>query len=318
MPAYTVQLEVDVPATGSPGVSVRAVQPAAGGAMPSLDQLLSLYTEVGEHERHYSNVRMAATSLLFTIAVAAIAGFLPRIFASDGLREWAYYVSLPVFFLVASIAVNWHYARISAGARALERHIENLMSLAAQGIIYPLIRPDALFLRIFERLQRGATKAPLAAPAAPASTQDHIRHFEDSITGGHRVRSTVLDTPFWLVAGVSAALLGLLVLFALRPLPGPAAPGPDPALQRIVERLDAAASQRMDRIEAELVRLQAAPPAPPPLVVLEAGSQASLDSIAASLRSLSVALASLPPPQPVVTRAPPPPPRRNPSRPGAR
>jgi hypothetical protein len=73
MPLYDVALQIDVVPGTDPTVVVRGVN-AAGGTSPTTEELLTLYQEVGEHERHYSNIRMTATALLFTIAVLAIGG----------------------------------------------------------------------------------------------------------------------------------------------------------------------------------------------------------------------------------------------------
>jgi hypothetical protein len=144
MPLYDVALQIDVVPGTDPTVVVRGVN-AAGGTSPTTEELLTLYQEVGEHERHYSNIRMTATALLFTIAVLAIGGVYDKLIAARGIGL-LYFCAAPVVFILFSLVVNWYYSIISVNARRLEQHLENLLRLQLDGTPHGVTQPDALFL----------------------------------------------------------------------------------------------------------------------------------------------------------------------------
>ena len=72
MPLFDVALQINVEPKTDPTVVVRGVT-AAEKPTPTTEELLTLYQEVGEHERHYSNIRMTATALLVLRCLAWVA-----------------------------------------------------------------------------------------------------------------------------------------------------------------------------------------------------------------------------------------------------
>jgi hypothetical protein len=212
MPTYQLSIELDAGAPHGLAIVSHSLTPAAPAHTAlTLDQLISLYTQVGEHERHYSTIRMAATSLLFTIAVAAVAGVYDKMLFAATIGELATYATAPVLFLGFSLIVNIFYSRISTNARQLEQHLENLINLHAQGTPYPITQPNVLFFRTFERYQSSHRWKKSGRPPRNGSIVDYARHFEQCVQRGQAIRARRYDTPFWIVASASAAILaGLL------------------------------------------------------------------------------------------------------------
>jgi hypothetical protein len=216
MPLYDVALQIDVVPGTDPTVVVRGVN-AAGGTSPTTEELLTLYQEVGEHERHYSNIRMTATALLFTIAVLAIGGVYDKLIAARGIGL-LYFCAAPVVFILFSLVVNWYYSIISVNARRLEQHLENLLRLQLDGTPHGVTQPDALFFRTFERLQRDNPKDDqYNRNDRPTDTAGFVGEFEGAIARGKKVHTRAFDGPFMIVLALCVLVLAGLGALAAFP-----------------------------------------------------------------------------------------------------
>ncbi|MEE9299746.1 MAG: hypothetical protein V3V17_01330 [Alphaproteobacteria bacterium] len=212
-----IRLSID-PASNEVAVEpITLVRAGAGGrgACPSLDQLLALYQEAGQHERHYSNVRMAATSLLFTLAVLSAGYFWEDILDESEHIKAFKYGCIPLVIFLVSLCINYFYSRLSVRARKIEQHLENLMTLVQKGETPDDVEVAALFFRSAERMKGFKYRWFRGGPAR--DIKDYFENFQNAYQGKGNavVLLRILDGPFWLVLIGVIAYLGLWELFSV-------------------------------------------------------------------------------------------------------
>lgn len=216
MMTHTLETDIDVDArTGTVLVRNSRIGPSPAQCAISFERLQTLYQEVGEHERHYSTVRMAATSLLFTLAILSTGFFWDRMFTVDArFLQFAACATVPLLILSISVAVNVFYGRISARARTLEFHLENLLALTLAGTPHVVKHPNMLLLRAFERHQNAARGA--AGKPATSGAEAFVERFERAITANQKLPHSWRDGPFWLVLLAVVVYLAVISIWYFR------------------------------------------------------------------------------------------------------